>query len=340
MIDLHNQPNFEDIEAIRGGHLITEARLFEEKHIVREFDECINDITNHIKLFKTNKDDMIGKYSGWYYNIEEHECRRIHNPELYHPIFIAYKPLTKKGEYGSTIEREDKRKSKNELTNDPITIFVSSYVESPNQIHSILKHEFVHVRQMCSKPYTNNISNLKNTMDSNPRYKEEIPNTLLEYCTKCLYYMVPTEQSARINAVYDYIVHMDSDEVYSVVKHCKNRNEMAVAFMYYTDDFSMNNNYVAFIDDLKDKFSSGEYICILVLGIIMKLHHVIYDTSKYLTKEFFREYKKDMYNPKYTEDKEFRNVMALIVERYRLHHKRFEQDLFNIIHKAFDEFIR
>lgn len=49
MIDLHKQPNFEDIEAIRGGHLITEARLFEEKHIVREFDECINDITNHIK---------------------------------------------------------------------------------------------------------------------------------------------------------------------------------------------------------------------------------------------------------------------------------------------------
>ena len=60
MIDLYKQPNFEDIEAIRGGHLITEARLFEEKHIVREFDECINDITNHIKLFKTNKDDMIG----------------------------------------------------------------------------------------------------------------------------------------------------------------------------------------------------------------------------------------------------------------------------------------
>ena len=49
MIDLYKQPNFEDIEAIRGGHLITEARLFEEKHIVREFDECINDITNHIK---------------------------------------------------------------------------------------------------------------------------------------------------------------------------------------------------------------------------------------------------------------------------------------------------
>lgn len=31
MIDLRKQPNFEDIEAIRGGHLITEARLFEEK---------------------------------------------------------------------------------------------------------------------------------------------------------------------------------------------------------------------------------------------------------------------------------------------------------------------
>ena len=133
---------------------------------------------------------------------------------------------------------------------------------------------------------------------------------------------------------------MDSDEVYSVVKHCKNRNEMAVAFMNYTDDFSMNGNYVAFIDDLKDKFSSSEYIHILVLGIIMKLHHVIYDNSKYLTKEFFREFKKDMYNSKYTQDKEFRKVMGLVVERYRLHHKQFEQDLFNIIHKSFYEFIR
>ena len=74
---------------------------------------------------------------------------------------------------------------------------------------------------------------------------------------------------------------MDSDEVYSVVKHCKNRNEMAVAFMNYTDDFSMNDNYVEFIDDLKDKFSNGEYIHILVLGIIMKLHHVIYDVQHF-----------------------------------------------------------
>ena len=102
----------------------------------------------------------------------------------------------------------------------------------------------------------------------------------------------------------------------------------------------MNGNYVAFIDDLKEKFSNEEYMHILVLGIIMKLHHVIYDTSKYLTKEFFREYKTDMYNPIYTEDKEFKKVMGLVVERYRLHHKRFEQDLFNIIHKAFDEFMR
>ena len=94
MIDLHNQPNFEDIETIRGGHLITEERLFEEKHIVREFDECINDITKHIKLFKTNKNDMVGKYCGWNYNIEEHECRKINNQEIYHPIFIAYKPLS------------------------------------------------------------------------------------------------------------------------------------------------------------------------------------------------------------------------------------------------------
>ena len=51
MIYLRNQPNFEDIEAIRGGHLITEARLFEEKHIVREFDECINDITKQSGQF-------------------------------------------------------------------------------------------------------------------------------------------------------------------------------------------------------------------------------------------------------------------------------------------------
>ena len=96
MIDLHNQPNFEDIEAIRGGHLITEARLFEEKHIVREFDDCINDITNNIKLFKTNKDDMIGKYCGWNYNIEEHECRKIHNPEIYNPILLPINRLLKK----------------------------------------------------------------------------------------------------------------------------------------------------------------------------------------------------------------------------------------------------
>ena len=47
-----------------------------------------------------------------------------------------------------------------------------------------------------------------------------------------------------------------------------------------------------------------------------------------------------MYNPIYTEDKEFKNVMGLVVERYRLHHKRLEQELFNIIHKAFDEFVR
>ena len=42
----------------------------------------------------------------------------------------------------------------------------------------------------------------------------------------------------------------------------------------------------------------------------MKLHHVIYDTSKYLTKEFFREYKKDMYNPRYTENKELKKEIS------------------------------
>lgn len=39
---------------------------------------------------------MVGKYSGWNYNIEEHECRRIHNPELYHPILLLTNRLPKK----------------------------------------------------------------------------------------------------------------------------------------------------------------------------------------------------------------------------------------------------
>ena len=182
--------------------------LLEEFHILRTFDDVVDDIYD---TFIKNRGRMYGLiYTGWKLNIETSECvkcKETENEDLY-SIFVYWE-----ANWNSNANATTDIRGIDINLNDHIVKINANVVKGFNikTIKSIFHHEFIHVKHMYKFKNKNIILNNKNMADNIDNIFN-ISDELLDKVKDILYLMSPTEIQARINQQYRLICDLTNED--------------------------------------------------------------------------------------------------------------------------------
>lgn len=180
--------------------------LNEERHIVRQFEECSYYIINHIYDYPINK--LV--YSGFNWHISLSKCLFDNNENSGYPIYIKICEFDDSNKFAYTEYRD--------LYDNKIIIYINkNFIDDP-KLYGKLEHEFVHVRTQYARYFKNPLNGKKHNYNVKNifYYKDGIEyqlfnNSQLQIANNILYLMSKTEQDARINQVYRDLNFIDID---------------------------------------------------------------------------------------------------------------------------------
>ena len=210
--------------------------LLEEFHILRTFDDVVDDIYD---TFIKNRGRMYGLiYTGWKLNIKTSECvkcRETENEDLY-SIFVYWETNWNSNANATT----DIRVIDINL-NDHIVKINANVVKGFNikTIKSIFHHEFIHVKHMYKFKNKNIILNNKNMADNIDNIFN-ISDELFDKVKDILYLMSPTEIQARINQQYRLICDLTNEEINEIIKN----NDVIGSLIQYFKNINLYDKYL------------------------------------------------------------------------------------------------
>lgn len=194
--------------------------LNETCHIVTDFLSLTKWLSTNLKTFDTDK--LI--YTGWNYHIISNQCNQDNNKNTGYPIYVIIDSHIGNEKTFAYVEDRD-------LKDNKIILHVNVLHINDTDILSKLRHEFTHIKTQYSNFYKDPLVqkkikyNIKDLIHYINREKKEYSfnyitgsiayplfrNHYKKACA-CLYYMSETEQEARINQVYHYIVQKYNDD--------------------------------------------------------------------------------------------------------------------------------
>lgn len=239
--------------------------LNESRHIVTEFNNVISWLSKNIKNFKHYT--LI--YTGWDWNLIDKACFKNSNNSGY-PIYISIDSDFDDYSF-AYIENRD-------LSNDKIIIHINANNVDDIDIKSKLSHEFTYIRTMFSQIQKNpletkkikytikdicyylDIKNRKYSLNSFSNAQEKtLFNQHFLNAINCLYYMSETEQEARINQIYKYIV--DKYDVTNV----PNRNIL----LKEIDDISLLSDFIEAYESIENSNNQYAFRKVLCLAFYL-----------------------------------------------------------------------
>ena len=241
--------------------------LLEEFHILRTFDDVVDDIYD---TFIKNRGRMYGLiYTGWKLNIETSECvkcKETENEDLY-SIFVYWET-----NWNSNANATTDIRGIDINLNDHIVKINANVVKGFNikTIKSIFHHEFIHVKHMYKFKNKNIILNNKNMADNIDNIFN-ISDELLDKVKDILYLMSPTEIQARINQQYRLICDLTNEEINEIIKN----NDIIGSLIQYFKNINLYDKYLLdFNILLKNDIVSNNYEYVLLLNIIGYYGHM------------------------------------------------------------------
>ena len=179
---------------------------------------------------------------------------------------------------------------------------------------------------MYSKDFYNNVNSKKDTI-AIPDMEPFLRGVLYRYAD-LLYILSSTEQEAHINGTYEYIKNSPNEY--------KAEYKEIEKLIQDTFIFNRLDMFITNMNSLYDDYSNGRFKFILGIGHYMKKHHIFYDTTKYLFKEFLFRY----YDGKPLDKKEKDFMMDLsdnIISCLQRILQDYKKRLFNAVYNILSE---
>ncbi|WQJ53439.1 MAG: hypothetical protein [Wendovervirus sonii] len=306
------------------------SALLETRHIVTEFNNAAKYISENILSFNNNI-----QYSGWNWHIASKTCSFDNNANSGYPIYVVIDDDL----YEQTFAYVEKRK----LFNNKIILHINANNINDKDLESKLNHEFTHIRTSYAAFYVDPLDNMKHRYDiqniiyyinkatkqysltyfENSEKYSLFNDTYINNAKACLYYMSQTEQEARLNQTYKYIILKYSKENLPDRKH----------LLKETNYISLLNEYIDFYENLELQFNSTYFRRQLCIAYYMNLHRYI--KHDILNKETMLEYFNMANIRKYNEiDNDLIDPIENAISCIYKNLLKYEQKIINIIDDA------
>lgn len=241
--------------------------ILEEYHILRTFDDIVEDI---YEKFIQNKGRLSGLiYTGWKFNINTQECikckENVKN-DLY-SIYVYWYfdndniALASTDIRGIDINLDEHRIKINANVIKGFNI---------KTIKSLFHHEFIHIKHMYLYKDKNIIFNNKN-MSDNIKNIFNISDKIFNKVKDILYLLSPTEEQARINQQYRLIKDLSNKEIMDIIQD----DDIAESLIKYFSKFNLYDKYLLnYHILLKNYIIDNEFDYILLLNLIGYYGHM------------------------------------------------------------------
>lgn len=307
--------------------------LLEEFHILRTFDDVVDDIYNKFIQSRGRLYGLI--YTGWKLNIETSECIKCDenkNNNLY-SIYVLWET-----DWSSNANATTDIRGIDIDMNEHIVKINANVVKGFNikTIKSIFHHEFIHVNHMYKFKDKNIILNNKN-MSDNIKCIFNISQELFNKVKDILYLLSPTEIQARINQQYRLILDLSNEEIDNIIQN----NDTIGSLIKYFKNINLYDTCILDYDMLtKNNIINTDYEYILLLNLIGYYGH-IQNVLKNDIKE--SSIKKIIKNKKYTQiDKINANKVKYNINRFinNYFNKLLKSINYALKEKKFDDYYR
>ncbi len=235
--------------------------LLEEFHILRTFDDVVDDIYDKFIQSRGRLYGLI--YTGWKLNIETSECIKCNekeNNELY-SIYVLWET-----NWNNNANATADIRGIDIDINDHIVKINANVVKGFNikTIKSIFHHEFIHVNHMYKFKDKNIILNNKNMSDNIKNTFNILPE-FLNTVKDILYLLSPTEIQARINQQYRLILDLSNEEIDNIIQD----NDTTGSLIKYFKDINLYDKYLLDYTMLTEKnIIKNDYDYVLLLNLI------------------------------------------------------------------------
>lgn len=227
-------------------------QIFESYHVLHDFDDCINYLVQFIDDNK-NKKGLL--YIGWNWNILQKKCTFEQNENSAYPIYINF--------YNDDIHELYMYVSERDFNNSKIIININLKVLNLIDIEYWLAHEFLHIRQQFALSKRNILLSKKNIGDN--IVINDIRLKRYEFKIKeLLYYISPTEQQARLQSLYRFVLNNDYNEINQILIKA---NKYILIKEY--------KNFYNNLEELVEQNNPLIYKSILVLGYFLYKQNII-----------------------------------------------------------------
>ena len=227
--------------------------LYEEYHIVKIFDEAVNDIIN--KLDQNNSNDYF--YSGWCFDNKNYRCIKS-NIKKYHPIYIK----NINDEYDLDIFSVKNRNDSDISDND--NIYITRNIAYKNS-KAGLNHEFRHVIDM----YITNKNLIKYETRDSKLDDTNIDDILLNEVKFYKQLLMLSEQRAFADAAIHYLNNIKNTEEYkNIFKYNSNKHTIISELVELSKEYNMVFAYKKMLRDLTIYFEIEKYYILYILYLI------------------------------------------------------------------------
>ena len=250
--------------------------LKEEYHVLRTFDNVVDDIYND---FISERGRIYGlRFTGWKLNIDTSECiKEDENTES--DLFSIYVNWQK--DFSTDILATTDIRGIDIKLDEHMVIINANVIQGFNikTIKSLFHYEFVHVKHMYGYKDKNIIMDDKN-MSSDISNTFDINEEQFAFIKKVLYMFSPTEIQARINQQYRLVIDMSNDEIYDISKDT-NVVQSLIEYHKKTNLYDLTILDFVELDRNNIVINKTDYILLLnIIGFYLHQKHILKNDIK------------------------------------------------------------
>lgn len=300
----------------------TNIDISEEQHIDYTFTKMLVTIQDlYLNNYKNiDNDDLI--YTGFNFNVITQKCIKQSNENIPIPIYIQIMYAVNYKEYTSLVDKED--------SPDKIIIYINSWKieDDCSLLFGALHHEFLHLREMYAKSDVNILKSFKNRIpdiDEENVFKNLKPE-LFDIIKSICYIFKQSEQRARINGVYQYIMTLDNGKLSDIYEKSKNKSEAINNILDLAKDVSSLELMSTYIEKV-DLYSYTNNLFAEAIIYYGKKYGII---TKGLQNYHFNY--KMFYNNGY--DEKLKYITDRAYTELSMRYNKFKQDCQDAVYKA------
>lgn len=293
--------------------------LSEEYHIDFTFTKMLIAIQDiYENNYKSTDNALL--YTGYNFNEITQKCNKQHNEDIDIPIYIQIIYASDNNEYSAVVDKDE--------SPDKIIIQINSskIEENISLLYGSLHHEFLHIREMYAKSDINILKSFKNKIPENETNKFIYLNNYFFNIIMCICYVFKeSEQRARKNWLYQYLISKPKSELYNVYVSVKKRSDGINKVLELGQELTQLSLMADYITNIEIYMQDNDVFVEALL---------YYGTKYRIITKGLSQYHFD-YKMLYTSNNEqLRNISERGFNELILRYNKFKHECQNIVYRA------